>query len=106
MRLTELLTNECGGIYTAITNERECIDKLGKYEDIENELGIDFITLFDRKYEEDSFMYVEKDKKHIYFCGDAYYGRYTKEQILSLIKELISAYRELIKVEAKKEELL
>ena len=32
--------------YEQIENSNACVDKLGKLEDIEEELGIDFITLF------------------------------------------------------------
>ena len=46
MRLTEKFTNACGGCYEPITNDREVCDKLGQLEDIEDELGIDLITLF------------------------------------------------------------
>ena len=44
MRLTEKM-----GIAYApkdFTNDRECCDKLGQLEDIEEELGIDLIALF------------------------------------------------------------
>ena len=33
--------------YEQIENSNACVDKLGKLEDIEEELGIDLITLFD-----------------------------------------------------------
>ena len=46
MRLTEKFSNTCGGCYEPITNDREVCDKLGQLEDIEEELGIDLITLF------------------------------------------------------------
>lgn len=46
MRLTEKFTNACGGCYEPITNDREVCDKLGQLEDIEDELGIDLVTLF------------------------------------------------------------
>lgn len=32
--------------YEQIENSNACVDKLGKLEDIEEEIGIDFITLF------------------------------------------------------------
>ena len=45
-RLTELVSTTCGRTYEPITNDRECCDKLGELEDIEEEIGIDLITLF------------------------------------------------------------
>lgn len=72
------------------------IKELEKYRNIEEELKIDLITLFNEKYEENCLLCVEEDKS-IYFCGDAYYGHYSKEGFINLIKELISAYIELIK---------
>ena len=45
-RLTELLSTTCGRTYVPITNDRECCDKLGLLEDIEDELGIELVTLY------------------------------------------------------------
>jgi len=70
---------------------------LEKHKQIEKELGIDLITLFSQKYKRSDDLEVE-DKKTIYFVGDSYYGHWTKEEWLDFIKEVISAYRELVKL--------
>ena len=85
-------------VLDGIPNVKEHANKLGQLEDIEEELGIDLITLFSQKYEQSYDLEVEKDEKTIYFCGDSYYGHWTKEQWLNFIKEVISAYRELAKL--------
>ena len=46
--------------YEQIENSNACVDKLGKLEDIEEELGIDLITLF--KALKDGFYFKYKDK--------------------------------------------
>ena len=69
------------------------------YYKLEQELGIDLITLFSQKYEQSCDLEVEKNTKTIYFCGDSYYGHWAKEQWLNIIKEAISAYRELAKLD-------
>ena len=76
--------------------EETLLNKLGQLEDIEEELGIDLITLFEQKHEDSYDLSVEKEEKTIYFCGDSYYGHWNKEQWLNLIKELLAAYRELL----------
>lgn len=43
MRLTEKITDKCGGVYEPITNDRECCDKLGQLEDIEEEAKVDLL---------------------------------------------------------------
>ena len=43
MRLTKKMTDECGYWYES---DNHLTDKLGQLEDIEDELGIDLITLF------------------------------------------------------------
>ena len=105
MRLTYELGHGKTGEYDTINDKDmpanniwKAINKLGQLEDIEEELGIDLITLFSQKYEQSYDLEVEKDEKTIYFCGDSYYGHWTKEQWLNFIKEVISAYRELAKL--------
>lgn len=82
-----------------VKDVNKALDKLSKLEDIEEELGIDLITLFSQKYEQSCDLEVEKNTKTIYFCGDSYYGHWAKEQWLNIIKEAISAYRELAKLD-------
>ena len=48
--------------YEQIENSNACVDKLGKLEDIEEELGIDLITLF------------KALKKGVYVKFDSYFG--------------------------------
>ena len=48
--------------YEQIKNSNACVDKLGKLEDIEEELGIDLITLF------------KALKKGVYVKFDSYFG--------------------------------
>ena len=73
------------------------LELLEKHKQIEKELGIDLITLFSQKYKRSDDLEVEEEKT-IYFCGDSYYGHWTKEEWLDFIKEVISAYRELVKL--------
>lgn len=86
--------NEALSHYEDITNGLEILEK---HKQIEKELGIDLITLFSQKYKRSDDLEVE-DKKTIYFVGDSYYGHWTKEEWLDFIKEVISAYRELVKL--------
>lgn len=98
MRLTYKTDN---GEYTGMSNNIEiktALQKLAILEDIEEELGIDLMELFSKQYESSYLLHIEKDDKTIYFCGDAYYGHWTKEQWLNLIKEVIAVYRELLKL--------
>lgn len=98
MRLTYKTDN---GEYTGMSNNIEiktALQKLAILEDIEEELGIDLMELFSKQYESSYLLNIEKDDKTIYFCGDAYYGHWTKEQWLNLIKEVIAVYRELLKL--------
>lgn len=80
--------------------------KLGHLEDIEDKLGADLTTLFD--YNECPFGMLEieqeKEDNTIFFDGDSFYGHYTKEEFLHLIKRLIKAYLETWSL--MKEELL
>ena len=46
--------------YEQIENSNACVDKLGKLEDIEEELGVDLITLF--KAVKNDFYFKYKDK--------------------------------------------
>lgn len=48
--------------YEQIENSNACVDKLGKLEDIEEEIGIDLITLF------------KALKKGVYVKFDSYFG--------------------------------
>ena len=71
-------------------------NKLHDLEDIEDELGIDLIAFLEGTDADTCFMEITKDKK-FYFCGDAYYGEYTKEDLLKLIQELLFMYHKLTK---------
>ncbi len=84
-------------------NYREEIhNKLGQLEDIEEELGIDLITLFDSKYAGAYLeMELEKEDKTIFFDGDTFFGHYTAEQFLDLIKDMLSMYKKLVKLKEK-----
>ena len=75
-------------------------NKLGQLEDIEEELGIDLITFLKGINPNTCFMEITKDKK-FYFCGDAYYGDYSKEALLELIQNLLFMYWALTKQELK-----
>ena len=79
-------------------NDFKCLtyNKLSELEDIEDELGIDLITLFDYKESPFAAFKIEQDKENdvIFFDGDSFYGDYSKEEFLELIKRLIEAYRE------------
>ena len=59
------LTERRNGLYYDIEEcvVSNCSQKLGRYEDIEEELGIDFITLF--KALKNGFYHIDKNK-HIY----------------------------------------
>ena len=61
--------------------------ELKKYKDIEKELGIDLITFLKGIDPNTCFMEITD-----YFCGDAYYGNYSKEGLLELIQELLFMY--------------
>ena len=76
----------------------EITDKLGKLEDIEEKLGIDLIAFLKGIDPDTCFMEITKDKK-FYLCGDAYYGKYSKEGLLNLIQELLFMYWALNKEE-------
>ena len=65
--------------------------ELIKYKNIEEELGIDLITFLKGIDPNTCFMQITKDKK-FYLCGDAYYGDYSKEELLKLIQELLFMY--------------
>lgn len=70
-------------------------NKLYQLEDIEEELGIDLVALFD--YKECPFCILELEQNEdntIFFDGDSLYGHYNKEEFLQLIKRLIKAYLE------------
>ncbi len=73
-------------------------NKLGQLEDIEDELGIDLITFLKGIDPDTCFMEITKDKK-FYLCGDAYYGNYSKEELLKLIQKLLFMYWALTKEE-------
>ena len=94
------LTSKMGIAYSVedFTNCYEAVDKLGELEDIEEDLGIDLIELFSKQHEDCYDLKIEKEDKTIYFCGDSYYGHWTKEQWLNFIKEVIAVYRELLKL--------
>ena len=93
MRLT------CKGTNLLLVNKEfgnEMYLKLMQLENIEDELGIDLITLFDYKESPFAAFKIEQDKENdvIFFDGDSFYGDYSKEEFLELIKRLIEAYRE------------
>ena len=52
--------------YEQIEDSNACVDKLGKLEDIEEELGIDLITLF-KAYSNGFYVKGEKEKQYIDF---------------------------------------
>ena len=105
MRLTEKLDEELP-IYFAKdgndedeTNTKLIIQKLGQLEDVEEELGIDLLTLFDSKYTETAWeMELEPNEKTVFFDGDTFFGHYTAEQFLKLIKDMLSIYKQLLKL--------
>ena len=80
---------------------QDCVDKLGQLEDIEQELGIDLVTFLKGINPNTCFMEITRDKKFD-FCGDAYYGTYSKEQLLKLIQELLFMYWALTREELEK----
>ena len=75
-------------------------NKLGQLEDEEELLDIDLLTFLKGEDHDTCFMRITKDGKFD-FCGDAYYGEMTKEQLLNFIQELIYMYRKLVKEELK-----
>lgn len=104
MRLTDsqLLSvmNNVYNVFSAITV------KLHAYENIEDEIGIDFYELFSSEYEQCYDMHYADtdDKNFIYFCGDSFYGYYTPEEFLQLIKDMISIYRGSLKIRREQHE--
>ncbi len=72
--------------------------ELKQYKSIEKELGIDLMTFLKGIDPNTCFMEITKDKK-FYLCGDAYYGDYSKEELLKLIQELLFMYWALTKEE-------
>lgn len=79
----------------------EMLNKIGQLEDVEDELGIDLITFLKGINPNTCFMEITKDKE-FYFCGDAYYGNYSKEALLKLIQNLLFMYWALAKKELLK----
>lgn len=89
--------------YYSTENYLDAIHKLGQLEDIEDELGIDLITFLKGIDPNTCFMEITKDKT-FYLCGDAYYGDYSKEELLRFIQQLIFMYWALAKEELEKGE--
>lgn len=85
--------------YIHIKDKSLAEKKLFELEDIEQELGIDLVSLFDSKYTSTICeMELEEDDKMIYFDGDSFYGHYSAEEFLNLIKDMLSMYKQLIKL--------
>lgn len=84
--------------YVSQFNVTECTNKLGQLEDIEDELGIDLVTFLKGIDPDTCFMQITKDKE-FYLCGDAYYGNYSKEELLKFIQKLLFMYWALTKEE-------
>lgn len=84
----------------SVTDDKwnKAIEKLGRLEDIEEELGFELPYLFDLEYDDDNYFIQAKEDGDVYFCGDAYYGTYTPDRFLCLLRELLSAYRKAKKV--------
>ena len=72
--------------------------KLGQLENIEEKFGIGLIEFLTGIDPDTCFMEITEDKK-FYLCGDAYYGNYSKEELLQLIQELLFMYWTLTKGE-------
>lgn len=91
MRLTKHLIDED---YLMVNNsEEECLSKLGQLEDIEDELGIDLITLF-KALENGFYVKGEIEKQYIDFenslnaiafkNGEMFYGHKWSYQYVKL----------------------
>lgn len=79
-----------------------CVDDYFEYKQFEKDLGIDLSHLFDSTYTSTMFeMELEKEDKQIFFDGDNFYGHYTKDQFLDLIRNMISMYKQLVALDKK-----
>ena len=79
--------------YCIYGNEDLCrrLDLADKYGELSEQLGIDLITFLKGIDPNTCFMEITEDKQ-FYLCGDAYYGNYSKEELLKLIQELLFMY--------------
>lgn len=103
MRLTKLLKEKSLFTNKPLYDGVDCslndvLFKLGQLEDIEDELCIDLITLFDSKYTSTIYeMELCKDGETIFFNGEHFDGYYSAEDFLKLIKDMLSMYKQIIK---------
>ena len=85
MRLTHKLVNEKG--YTYKYNDFGCFDKLGELEDIEDELGIDLLTLIkafrggiyvkiDGEIDYIQYVSIFKKRKWHLYSSSTFWGKY------------------------------
>ena len=80
----------------SINTTNAIFTKLGQIEDIEEEFGFDIRDLFTSDYTGSSFEMEFDDDDMIYYDGDSFHGRYSKEAFLSLIKDMLNMYKYMV----------
>ena len=83
--IKRLRQKTCPATYMPDFDKEECLKVIEKELEIFDSTG----------YEADDVFMAITNKNTIHFCGDAYYGEYSKDDWLKFIKECIDAYKKL-----------
>ena len=98
----EKIKNAKGRTYIDYNGQPICVDDYFEYKQFEKDLDIDLSHLFDSTYTGGSFeMELEKEDKQIFFDGDSFFGHYSKDEFLDLIRDMISMYKQLVALDKK-----